>query len=350
MNRILVGIVLAAIATVAGFSIWKSNKDKSSRENESQTISTQPRKIVSAMGRLEPESTVLRLAPASGNEGACVYRLMVQKGDDVQAGHVLAVMDTFDRRNCAVLEAEANASAARAKLAQIEAGSKKGDLAAAEAANASAKAQLRVAKRDLDRVGSLRSTNAISEEEVDMRRWSYDRAIQELARTEGVLESLREIRLTDVEAQKAMIAVSVANLQSAKANLEATQLRSPIDGRVLEIYARAGERPSDRGVLEIGSVQKMQAIAEVYEGDVGLVKTGQKAFVHLETCDREFTGTVVEIGHMIARKVVLTNDPVSDTDARVLEVRIAIDPEHIPSVARMSNARIQVRLEVAEHE
>jgi HlyD family secretion protein len=47
----------------------------------------------------------------------------------------------------------------------------------------------------------------------------------------------------------------------------------------------------------------------------------------------------------VARKIVLTNDPVSDTDARVVEVRIDLEPESARRVERLSNARVEVFIE-----
>ena len=39
---------------------------------------------------------------------------------------------------------------------------------------------------------------------------------------------------------------------------------------------------------------------------------------------------------------MLTNDPVSDTDARVVEVRVDLDAAHLERVARLSNARVEI--------
>jgi len=64
----------------------------------------------------------------------------------------------------------------------------------------------------------------------------------------------------------------------------------------------------------------------------------------VDASDERLAGQVAEIGHLVARKIVLTNDPVSDTDARVVEVRINLDQEHIARVARLSNARVEVSI------
>jgi HlyD family secretion protein len=86
----------------------------------------------------------------------------------------------------------------------------------------------------------------------------------------------------------------------------------------------------------------MQAVAEVFEGDVGLLSTGQGATVIVDGTRDELRGTIVELGSIVARKVVLTNDPVSDTDARVVEVRVQLEPSSSRRVERLSNARVEV--------
>ena len=300
---------------------------------------------VHALGRLEPLGTVICLATPSGNEGACVAKLEVAEGDDVTAGQLLAVLDTYDRRNCALTEAQANAAAARAKLAQTEAGSKKGEILAAIAFQQMSIEQLKVAKRDFDRAQALFDKKALSLEEFEMRKWAHDKANREMQRAEGLLDSAQEVRTIDVESQRKMVAVADAVVATAEANLEATRVRSPITGRVLRLHARAGEKPGEKGLLELGAVQRMQAVAEIYEGDINRVALGQSAKIQIETSGQLFHGTVAEIGHLVARKAVLTNDPVSDTDARVVEVRIDIAVADIPAVCRMSNARVQITLD-----
>lgn len=68
-----------------------------------------------------------------------------------------------------------------------------------------------------------------------------------------------------------------ANLARAEAELELSMVRSPIDGRVLEVHAREGERVGTDGIAEIADTSAMYAVAEVYETDIGRVRTGQRA-------------------------------------------------------------------------
>ena len=94
----------------------------------------------------------------------------------------------------------------------------------------------------------------------------------------------------------------------------------------------------------MGDVRHMQAVAEVFEGDVPLLSEGLEAEVVIDGSGERLSGTVQRIGHVVARKIVLTNDPVSDTDARVVEVRIALDNESIAKVQRLANTRIEVHI------
>ena len=51
---------------------------------------------------------------------------------------------------------------------------------------------------------------------------------------------------------------------------------------------------------------------------------------------------MIEKGRLVGRMDVLSNDPVDDTDARVVEVRIRLDKPSSELVAGMSYARIEV--------
>ncbi len=96
----------------------------------------------------------------------------------------------------------------------------------------------------------------------------------------------------------------------------------------------------------MGAVDDMQAVAEVFEADIPLIRIGQKAEVVVDSSGENLLGKVVEIGHLVARKIVLTNDPVSDTDARVIEVRIQLTEGDRQRVERLSNSRVEVRIQL----
>ena len=94
----------------------------------------------------------------------------------------------------------------------------------------------------------------------------------ELNTSKVISDSLHEERETRVR-------VVEAQLAHARAELERAHVRSPIDGRVLDVHAREGERVGEDGIVELGKTDHMFAIAEVYEDDIGRVRVGQRARV-----------------------------------------------------------------------
>jgi HlyD family secretion protein len=207
-----------------------------------------------------------------------------------------------------------------------------------------AESQSKVAARDLNRAKELHARQAISIELVDQRQWDYDRLQLEQRRAAGTLESLKEIRNVDIAVAEQEVAGARASVARTQADVDASVVVTPAAGRILKIHTYPGEKISERGVLELGNVLRMQAVAEVFEADVSLVRLGMTARISIDSSGHQIDGKVIEIGNLVSRKVVLTNDPVSDTDARVVEVRIDLKSDQIESVARLSNARVEVTI------
>ncbi len=319
------------------------------RENESPVGSLQRHSSsqkIHSLGRLEPRGTVLRISAPSGNDGARIERLLVEEGQDVQPGDLLAVLDSAVRREAAVGEAAARVEAALAKLDQIRAGAKPGDIAAQSALVDRMEAELQSARRELDRARQLNAQKVLTAENLEQKELSFESAKLECQRARAQLDSLKEVRDVDVRLQERDVAAANASLDRARAELDAASVRSHVAGRILKIHARPGEKISDRGILQLGDVAHMQAVAEIFEADVHGLQIGQPATIRISSDGREIIGTIEQIGLMVARKDVLSNDPVSDTDARVLEVRIALPEHDIPYVERLSNARVEVSIDL----
>ncbi len=297
---------------------------------------------VSALARLAPEGEVIAVAPGSAADGGRVDRLDVAVGDHVEVGQVMAVLDTHRRREAAVHEAKAKVAVARAKLAQVQAGPKPEDVHAQEALVRKNEAEFLAAEVDLNRAILLTKRNAISQQEFDDQRLKYREARESFSQARAQLEATRLVRPTDVKVAEADLAQAEAALAVAIAEEQAAEIRSPIAGRVLRIHARPGERVGDQGIVDVGNIDIMHAVAEVYEEDVGKVCPGQRARVRVPTLGAELAGEVVKKDLVVGRKVVFNNDPVADTDARVVEVRIRLSPEDSPRVSGLSNARAEV--------
>ncbi|MEO0436198.1 MAG: efflux RND transporter periplasmic adaptor subunit [Pseudomonadota bacterium] len=174
---------------------------------------------------------------------------------------------------------------------------------------------------------------AAIEIEYAMRRLSRE---QNLRQTSATSVARMEEAERDLEVWK-------AEKLAGQQRLERAQVKAPVDGTVLLIHAREGERIGTEGLLELGQTSAMYAVAEVYETDVSRVAIGQKARVTSVSLAEELTGSVERLGNLIGKNDILDLDPVARRDARVVEVFVRLDkPER---VASLTNLQVTVFIE-----
>jgi HlyD family secretion protein len=160
----------------------------------------------------------------------------------------------------------------------------------------------------------------------------------------STLDQIAEVRPVDVQTAQAEIAQAQAAMAKAAADLEQAYVRAPQAGTVLKIHTRAGEKIATEGVINLGQTQQMMALVEVYESDVPRIKLGQSANVMSDAIGQELTGKVREIGQNVLRQNVVNTDPTSNTDARVMEVRIELDAASSEKVAKFTNSQVTAKI------
>jgi HlyD family secretion protein len=174
---------------------------------------------------------------------------------------------------------------------------------------------------------------------VDKVRRELANATQELTRIRNLVRGgVASVAERDVAELKAASARS--ELTAAEATLEYDTVRSPLEGQVLAVHARGGERVSAEGIAEIAHTDRMYGVAQVYETDIGRVRLGQRAILRSPALATPLTGMVAAIGFKVGRMDMLNADPTARTDARVVEVRIRLDPD--PRASRLSNLQVDV--------
>lgn len=188
---------------------------------------------------------------------------------------------------------------------------------------------------------------------IDVQRAEVARLEAELANAEWELGRNRElferetISESDLRSFELKRDVAAASLERARAELILSSVRAPIDGQVIEVHAREGERVDAEGIMEIGDTARMYAVAEVYETDIGRVRIGQRASVRSPALLRPLEGVVERIGLKIGKQDVLSTDPVADVDARVVEVEILLDEPEL--AAMFTNLRVDVVIDAGEY-
>jgi len=158
---------------------------------------------------------------------------------------------------------------------------------------------------------------------------------------------LLEIRPTDALIAQAQVSNAIANVRKAQADLKLSYVAAPIPGEIIKIHTKAGENMSVDGIAEIGRTDQMIAIAEIYESDINRVQQGQTAIITSPSNVflNQLRGTVQQLGSQIAKKDILNSDPTAATDARVIEVKIQLDPAASKQVANLINLQVNVELQ-----
>ena len=262
-----------------GLALW-SDRTQTGDEPLASVAAPPPverRAVVTALGRLEPRDGLVRLAGPS-EPSVVIAELLVDEGDVVEAGQVLARLDIFAVRQAALERQEAEFDNAKGELRR----------------------SLKLHK------GSLVS---------DSKREQWELRVR----------------------------VAGADLSRAQAELERTRVRAPDAGVIVKIHAREGERVGPDGILELGKIDEMFAVAEVYETDIGGIRLGQRASVRSPVFEDALGGAVEFINLKVGKMDVLGADPAAKTDARVVEVEIRLDDGR--AVSGLTNLQVEVEFE-----
>ena len=377
----LIGIL--AIASLGGGIVYWYISQTPTQTTEPEPITKLAPIAVTALGRLEPEGEVIKLSVANAQDSR-VNELLVKEGDRVTAKQLIATLQGLDQKQAELAEAKQNVEVYRAKLEQIKAGEAKSAEIEAQKANIArlqaqlrnesieraaeitdAQAELKNAEINFNRYQTLYQDGAVSRSALDDRQELFDRAqarlnqaqarlentnstLQEqIAREKAMLNKLREVRPVDLAEAQAEVDYAIAQVKRIESELEDYYVRVPIDGQILKINTRVGEQVNTtQGIVELGRTEQMYAIAEVYKTDVGKVKVGQRATVISEHggFEGKLQGTVDHIGLQIKKQDVLESDPAADKDARVVEVKVRLDPQDSDKVAGLTNLQVRIRI------
>ncbi len=365
------------LAGASGYQVWKA---QSVAPPEPPTVTTPQITTVTALGRLEPQGEVTQLS-APSNTSNRIEQLLVEAGEQVEKGQVIAILDNRDRLQAVYQQAQEDVKVAQAQLDLTQAGAKQGeinaqraeidrlaaqrqgDINAQTATVARLTSELRNAETEYQRYESLYQEGAISASDRDSKRLVLERAQNSLAEAQAILnrikttspaqlnqakanlERITEIRPEEVRASQAQVQRAIAAMQQAKADLDNAYVRSPVAGEILDIHTRAGEVVGTDGIVEIGQTQQMYAIAEVYQSDINDIKVGQTARVKSDSLAQELTGVVERIDSQVRRQTVVNTDPSANIDNRVIEVHILLDPDSSQQAAKFTNLQVTVVIE-----
>ena len=235
-KKLLVYVILAAAAAGLYFKYFK--------KEDTITYITQPvrrqnvEKVVNATGEVKAVDLVTVGAQVSGK----IEKLYVSIGQTVKKGDMIAEIDSTTQQN--------DVDIAKAKMSSYQAQLK------------AAKTSLKIAKKQYQRMQSLKKQNAASTEDLENAEDGYESAMSKVAEIEA---SLKETEIS---------------LSTAETNLGYTKITAPLDGTIVSVPVKVGQTINAAmdtpTIVQIADLNQMEIYIEISEGDIGNIKPGVK--------------------------------------------------------------------------
>ncbi len=171
---------------------------------------------------------------------------------------------------------------------------------------------------------------AVAEEQKQEVRVNVFFTARNLSRKEALFQSkaasAQSLDDARQNAQLGLAGLEEAKRQQAYAQvmLDQATIRAPTEGMVLRILKHEGEGLSaDKGLIEFGQVEHMEAVAGVFDTDLRFVKPGQKAEFTSPAIGRAIEGKVLRIVPKVDRFSLYPTNAGEDTEDRIVQCRRA---------------------------
>jgi HlyD family secretion protein len=220
----------------------------------------------------------IRTADLAFNEQERIAGVLVEEGDRVKKGQVLAILETH-RLKAQIKEAEANIAAQEEVVKRLVTGTRPQEIAQARAELAAAQATVHNSKLNFERISKTSGVGATSEQALDNARAQFDVDKSQLKVKEKALNlALEGPRKEDIAAAKATLEALRASLSLLKIRLGEMSLISPAQGIIQNRILEPGEvaNPS-RPVVTLALTDPKWVRAYVPEPDLGRINLGMKA-------------------------------------------------------------------------
>lgn len=308
----------AALAALTGLGVWGW------RSVQPQGL---PEGFAASNGRIEAVEVDIAARTAGR-----VKDVLVNEGDFVRAGQILATMDT------AVLDAqlrEAEAQLQRAEIGIETALSlvtqREAEIEAAQAIVAQRTAELDAAQKQITRTEHLADSGTASQQRLDDDRARFQGAAAAVSAAKAQIaaaEAARGSAKSQVIAARSAVEAARATIQRIQADIDDSTLKSPRDGRVQYLVAQPGEVLTPGGV-----VLNMVDLTDVYmtfflpTEAAGQVALHTEVHLVLDAAPQYVIPAKVSLVADVAQFTPKTVETAEERQKLMFRIKARIDPE-----------------------
>lgn len=264
-----------------------------------------------------------------------VTNVFVKPGDKVKTGDPLFKLD--DRAQQADLKVrKASLEQAKASLDRLLKLPRPEDIPPAVAKVEAAEAALADTKSQLDLYQGVEDKRAVSQNELDRRRFAVQLAQARLQDAKAQLDLLKAGSWKpEIEIAQTQVASAEAEVNAIQTQIDRLTTRAPVDGDILQVKTRAGEF-APAGVLAtplvlMGSLDRWHVRVDVDENDAWRIRKDAVAAACVRgNRDLQTALKFVRIEPYVIPKRSLTGESAERVDTRVLQIVYSFEGGKIP--------------------
>ena len=252
--------------------------------------------VLTATGYIVPHHKINVNSKVTGR----VKWIGVEKGDKVKEGQVLVRLEDEEFR-AQYNQARGAADAARAYYDELQHGSRPEEVAQAQHNLDEARATLANDKVTLDRNRNLFAQGVVSKQVLDDATARYESDQQRVNSLEkGFQLSKIGPRQEEIARAKGQLEQAEGQAAYAKSLLDATIIRAPVNGTILERTAEKGEliiaQLTAGSVVALADLDDIQADLDIAQDDFAKLTPHQKAVVNVDAFpDLKWDGVIAEV-------------------------------------------------------
>jgi HlyD family secretion protein len=299
---IIIGISLVVVLSLAALAYRFLAGDVSEVEVARATVesSNDPSSatVLAATGYIVAHHKIEANSKVTGR----VAWIGVEKGDKVKEGQVLVRLEDQEFR-AQYDQARGAAESARAQLEQLQHGSRPEEIQQTEHNLSEARATAANDKTTLDRTKNLVTQGVLSQQALDDASAKFEASQQRVHSLEQSYQ-LAKIgpRAEEIARAKGAVIQGEGQAAYAKSQLDATVIRAPITGTILDRSVEKGElltgqfASAARPVFSLANLNDLQVELDIAQDDFARLGPKQKGEVTVDAFpDRKYQGEIAEI-------------------------------------------------------
>lgn len=329
---IVIGIAVVAVLSLSAlaYRLWAHDAPEVEVTRASAENSDIGGTVLSATGYIVAHHTINVNSKVTGR----LAWIGVEKGDKVKEGQVLVRLEDEEFR-ASYEQAKGAVDNARAYLDELEHGSRPEEVQQAQHNLDEARATLVNDKLVLDRTKELSGDGVVSRQALDDATAKFDSDQQRVNSLEKAFQLMKiGPRQEEIARARGALVQAQGQLDYAKSQLDATVIRAPVTGTILDRTAEKGELITAQfasaaaggpqgSVVSLADLNDLQVELDIAQADFARLGPKQKGIVSTDTYpDKTYDGEIAQIS------------PEANRQKATVQVKVQVlNPNKYPEIA-----------------